>query len=376
LTAGALEIEHAGLRQKSLNNVVTIGVSGPKMMSEKDYNTIDELATFLLDVIMISRPPSFPVYLSSVDSFKTLYANLISTRDFLYSASNGDLSKQVPFKGFVAGTLKTLQANLRHMTWQTKMIASGDFSQRVEFMGEFSQSFNAMVMQLDQTLKELVDQKKKLSKVNEDLAKEIAIRKKTELALRQSQEILEQQLITDSLTGLYNRRHFNKLAEEEIDRSFRYLQPLSIIMFDIDFFKHVNDKFGHVIGDNVLKMIAFITKNQIRTTDIAARYGGEEFIVLLPETSLEDAVILAERLKRQIEKSVIQIEEQPLSVTASFGVSNYLIKTNEKPRDKILLDFIDNADKALYTSKKNGRNKVSTFSPEQKSLKFKLITRK
>jgi diguanylate cyclase (GGDEF)-like protein len=223
-----------------------------------------------------------------------------------------------------------------------------------------------MVMQLDLTLKELVDQKKKLSKANEDLAKEITIRKNTELALRQSQEILKQQSITDSLTGLYNRRYFNKLAEEEIDRFFRYLRPLSIIMFDIDFFKRVNDIFGHIVGDNVLKMVAFVTKNQIRTNDIAVRYGGEEFIVLLPETSLEDAVILAERLKRQIEISVIQTEQQPISVTASFGVSNYFIKMNEKSRDRMLSEFIDNADKALYASKKNGRNKVSIFYPEQK----------
>ena len=124
-------------------------------MPENEHKMVDEISKFLLDVITLPNPPAIPACYASVDSLKILHANLLSLREFLYAASSGDLSKQVSFKGYIAGTLKTLQANLRHMTWQTKMIASGDFTQRVEFMGEFSQSFNSMVMQLEQTLKEL-----------------------------------------------------------------------------------------------------------------------------------------------------------------------------------------------------------------------------
>ena len=105
----------------------------------------------------------------------------------MYAASNGDLSNHVPFKGYIAGTLKTLQANLKHITWQTKMIASGDFTQRIEFMGEFSESFNAMFIQLDQTLKELVKKETELSQANQELLKEISIRKQAEAALRESE---------------------------------------------------------------------------------------------------------------------------------------------------------------------------------------------
>ena len=105
----------------------------------------------------------------------------------MYAASNGDLSNHVPFKGYIAGTLKTLQANLKHITWQTKMIASGDFTQRIEFMGEFSESFNTMVIQLDQTLKELVRKETELSQANQELLKEISIRKQAEAALRESE---------------------------------------------------------------------------------------------------------------------------------------------------------------------------------------------
>jgi diguanylate cyclase (GGDEF)-like protein len=334
------------------------------MPFEKEHEIVDELSKLVLDIMMLAKPPQVPARFASVDSLQTLYATLISLRNFLYAASNGDLSRQVPFKGYIGGALKTLQANLRHMTWQTKMIASGDFTQRVEFMGEFSESFNAMVMQLDQTLKELVSKKTELSQTNEDLLKEIIIRKQTEAALRKSEEELTLLAITDSLTGLYNRRHFYKLAEIEISKRLRYSRPLSVMMFDIDLFKHVNDNFGHAIGDMVLKMVAKTTKEILRTTDISARYGGEEFIVLLPETPVAQAAVAAERLRRQIEITSVQAEKCPITVTASFGVSDYLGKTNAKPLERVQSEFIANADRALYASKNAGRNRVTVFDPE------------
>jgi diguanylate cyclase (GGDEF)-like protein len=335
------------------------------MPSEKEHDIVDELSKLLLDILMLGKPPQVPARFASVDSLQTLYANLISLRDFLHASSNGDLSRQVSFKGFIGGALKTLQANLKHITWQTKMVASGDFTQRVEFIGEFSQSFNAMVMQLDQTLKELVSKKTELSEANEDLLKEITVRKQTEAALRESEEALRLLAITDSLTGLYNRRHFNELAEAEISRALRYTRPLSVMMFDIDFFKRVNDTFGHTSGDMVLKMVAKTTKEMIRATDIPARYGGEEFIVLLPETPVAGTATVAERLRKRIEDSTAQGEKCPIAITASFGVSDYLGETNSKPNERILSEFVSKADQALYASKNAGRNRVTVYEHEE-----------
>ncbi len=338
------------------------------MPSENEHDIIDELSHFLLDIMMLAKPPQLPARFASVDSLQTLHSNLISIRDFLYAAANGDLSREVAFKGYIGGALKTLQANLRHMTWQTKMIASGDFSQRVEFMGEFSQSFNAMVLQLDQTLKEVVRKDKELSEANEDLLKEITIRKQTEAALRESEEAFRLLAITDSLTGLHNRWHFNNLAEAEIRRVIRYTRPLSVMMIDIDFFKRVNDTFGHTSGDMVLRMVAKTTKEMLRSTDIPARYGGEEFIVLLPETPVSEAATVAERLRRRIEETTAEGEKCQITITASFGVSDYIDKTNEKPLERILTEFISKADQALYASKNAGRNRVTVYKPKEESL--------
>ncbi len=338
------------------------------MLTENEHNTGDELSRLLLDTIMLVKPPEIPARYESIDSFKTLHANLVSLREFLFAASSGDLSKPVIFKGFIGGTLKTLQANLRHLIWQTKMVASGDFTQRVEFMGEFNESFNSMVAQLDQTLRELVRKEAELKQTNEELLREISIRKDIEAALRKSEETLRLLAITDPLTGLYNRRYFWELAEVEISKAIRYSRPLSVVMLDIDFFKRVNDTFGHAAGDMVLKMVAKIVKEMVRTIDVAARYGGEEFIVVLPETSAPQAAAVAERLRKEIENATVHAENRLITVTASFGVSDFLVKTGSKSQQTILPEFISGADQALYASKNAGRNRVTVYKAEDKPL--------
>lgn len=334
------------------------------MSCENESDIIDELSKFFLDVMTRPNVPGAPDRFSSVSSFQVFFDMLMSARNFLGAASNGDLSKKVECSGYTGGLLKTLQANLRHLTWQTKMVASGDFTQRVEFMGEFSDSFNAMVMQLDGTLKELVRSKTEQSKANQELLKEITIRKDTEAALREGKEALRLLAITDALTGLFNRGHFNTLAKAEISRAFRYSRPLSVVMSDIDFFKRVNDTFGHLNGDRVLKKVAEITKAVIRGDDISARYGGEEFIVLLPETAVKGAVAVAERIRKQLEETTIQAGGCAIRITASFGVSDLSGEANSKSRDSVLLDMVNNADRALYEAKRAGKNRVAMHTHE------------
>lgn len=332
------------------------------MPIDNEHKIAEELSQLLLDTFMLCTPPRLPDHLASVASYKKLYDNIVSLREILYLAAHGDLSKEIPVKGFVGGTLKTLQAHLRHMTWQTKMVASGDFSQRMDFMGEFAESFNAMVMQLDRTLKELINKKAELSQANEDLLKEIGIRKKTEAALRSSKEKLKRLALTDALTGLYNRRYFNTLARDMVSRAIRYSHALSIIAFDIDHFKRVNDTFGHNYGDLTLKMVANTTQETIRDIDIPARYGGEEFIVLLCQSSATEAAAVAERLRKAIEEAVIDSEKGPIKITASFGVSDKFRSGNTIQRDRVLSEFITTADRAMYASKNAGRNQVTIYN--------------
>jgi len=166
-------------------------------------------------------------------------------------------------------------------------------------------------------------------------------------------KILSEQLgklaFTDSLTHIYNRLHFAHFLDAEIDKVKRYGGTFSMIFFDLDYFKDVNDNYGHLVGDTVLEEITKIVSSANRSADIFARYGGEEFIILTPETDLNGALIHAERLRNDIEKFEFQTVGH---VTSSFGVTEFKTETDT------VESLLDRVDKALYLAKEYGRNRV------------------
>ena len=156
----------------------------------------------------------------------------------------------------------------------------------------------------------------------------------------------------DPLTGVYNRRQFETLARAELARAQRYVRPLSVLIVDVDFFKRVNDTFGHEIGDWVLKMVATTIKSAKRDSDIVARMGGEEFVVMLPETTIEAARGVAERIREMVHVSSLAIGEDKLTLTISIGVAEATV------RNSGIESVLREADQALYQAKQNGRNQV------------------
>lgn len=174
------------------------------------------------------------------------------------------------------------------------------------------------------------------------------------------QMFLHEQVLarTDSLTGQTNRRYFFEIAMREFDVSIRYHRPLTIILFDIDGFKHVNDTFGHAIGDTLLIQVAQATATQVRSVDVLARYGGDEFIILLPETNAEQAFLIAERVRESVAITRMETENSPFVVTLSVGVAEIVYE----PYDMSIEDVIRRADEALYKAKKNGRNHTVIYT--------------
>lgn len=157
---------------------------------------------------------------------------------------------------------------------------------------------------------------------------------------------------TDSLTGLYNHRHFFELAKKEISRAQRYKHSLTVVMVDIDHFKCINDTFGHPAGDQVLIAIANVCRKLFRNIDIVGRYGGEEFSILLPETPVVTATEVAERFRYTIEKTIISYHRRHFSVTVSLGLAALRNDCTSLTR------LIERADTALYHAKAQGRNRV------------------
>lgn len=188
------------------------------------------------------------------------------------------------------------------------------------------------------------------------------IRNQAQITLTKAKSYVEvlKHATLDALTGFNNRHQFEKRLKETVSSAKRQNAPLCCIMSDIDFFKKVNDTYGHSIGDCVLKTVAKTIKKELREYDIASRYGGEEFIFLLPNTKIEEAQIVAERLRKKVEKKKINIEEykienvKEISVTISIGVS----QLNKDDQPNMLYK---KADEALYRAKESGRNRVIVY---------------
>ncbi len=171
------------------------------------------------------------------------------------------------------------------------------------------------------------------------------------VGLRQRIGELSELVSTDALTGLFNFRHFKTVLQAEMDRSKRSGIPTSLVLVDLDHFKAVNDNHGHEIGNAALRHLAEILRNEVRTTDIVCRYGGEEFAMVFPETHLNLAVKVADRIRVEIQNNPMQLEDAEIALTASMGASVYM-KTSVLDIDA----FVDSVDKYLYEAKQAGRN--------------------
>jgi diguanylate cyclase (GGDEF)-like protein len=176
--------------------------------------------------------------------------------------------------------------------------------------------------------------------------------------LTEANQRLRQISIEDSLSGLYNRRYFDDRIGHEISRTKRFGRDLALMMIDIDFFKQYNDDTGHPIGDKALASIGTIIRNSVRETDLPFRYGGDEFAIILPETDIESAAFVAERIRSEVERYRFQKEpaesESPLTVSVGVSMLGRGCSTAE--------EFVSTADKALYRAKSAGRNKVIAYS--------------
>jgi diguanylate cyclase (GGDEF)-like protein len=185
----------------------------------------------------------------------------------------------------------------------------------------------------------------------------------TDTSIYQSQlheltEKLRESSNRDGLTKLFNRRFIEETLDKEFNRARRYQHKLAVILTDIDFFKKVNDNYGHLAGDDVLRIVAQRLSDGLRGTDILGRYGGEEFLIILPETDKEGAWILAERLRQVIAAEPVEAEGEALNVSISLGVTELRLQTAGYAQ------LIAEADVGLYQSKENGRNCVTLFQAD------------
>ncbi|MDR2050648.1 MAG: GGDEF domain-containing protein [Deltaproteobacteria bacterium] len=298
---------------------------------KKQEEMLVEHLTKLLDAPSLKEDESLPEALRGIPGVEALHNRLLGIRNLVASLSTGNLEYACKERGFIAGSLKAFQSNLRHLTWQAGRIAEGEYHHRVNFMGDFSAAFNKMTEQLDNTINSLT----KLSAKYKDLS------------------------YHDPLTGLYNRLAFSKYAALLLEGEGGIPpQQSTLIMTDIDHFKKVNDTYGHPCGDAVLKAFASRLQSLLRSKELCCRYGGEEFILFLPGTPIEAGMGVARRLRAAVEAMSIEFEDHVLRITASFGACAVTAVPPGKTVDEHLKDGIQAADDNLYKAKTGGRNRV------------------
>jgi diguanylate cyclase (GGDEF)-like protein len=191
---------------------------------------------------------------------------------------------------------------------------------------------------------------------NESLARAEAelleVNRRLEQRVEERTRELEKLAVTDSLTGIWNRREIMKHLSGEIERCLRHPHDFSIMMIDLDFFKNINDVYGHITGDLVLRKASDVFRSNCRKNDMVGRYGGEEFLVLLPDTGIDEAKVFAERIRHEIEMLVIETDQGVnVDCRCSIGVAHFDRSLSEA-------GFLTEADKALYRAKMSGRNCV------------------
>ncbi len=268
---------------------------------------------------------TIPEGLEGNEDYLFLRRAIVEIRGAVMATASGDLAYPIALRGFLPGALKALQASLRHLTWQTQAIAAGDFSQKVEFMGDFSASFNSMVAQLEESVTKL----------------------------KNSEQALWLAAHTDSLTGMKNRTWFFELFEETMASRDADVEDVAVIMFDVDHFKAVNDTYSHAAGDEALRMVArALSSLELRDMDYWGRLGGEEFALVLPHSGIDVAFATAERLRSALENSPVIYAGIAFAITVSVGVSM------GRPGDSIE-SLLGRADSAMYHAKETGRNRVS-----------------
>ena len=315
-----------------------------------------------MGALLLKYPnPPIPPELADIEGLPIVYEVLVELKEALKKFSTGDFDLLIKQRGTLVGYLKALQSNFRHLSWQCKSVADGDLSQRVDFMGELSSSFNRMTDSLTLQYHIIEEKQRELTKLTQKLQLEVKRKEEIAAALQVSEEMYRQKSLRDPLTGIYNRSYFFESASREMENLKRQEDGAAcILMIDIDKFKQFNDSFGHLCGDQAIKMVTGCISRILRRSDIFARYGGEEFVLFLAGASLGAGTTIAERIRQTVAEQPSPAEGDSNPITVSIGLCS--VKSSKlnplNSSEKILMAAIAEADVALYAAKEKGRNAV------------------
>ncbi|MCX4192808.1 diguanylate cyclase [Methylophaga sp. OBS1] len=315
--------------------MVKTGNSKITMTSELDFNQIVNRNNFSQEEI----EEALNIMERAIENHRAWYVQLheglLCKQDFPVTITAGDAHRKCDFGcWFYSHSSDEIRDNPEFKTLETT-----------------HQTMHDEVRKLVETFKRTrevnLDDYRRVSHKQEKLMKSL-------VTLRDN--LINQQHSFDPLTGLINRKSIGLILEKNHSYSMRHRTPYSIAMLDIDFFKSVNDNYGHQAGDQVLRVLSDYLSSAFRHSDSVSRYGGEEFLILLPDTGHDSALAILEKVCKEISQLRAQYEDKEITFTASIGVSDF-------EADKSVGEIVHEADRALYTAKANGRNQVVAYQP-------------
>lgn len=339
------------------------------MSSAECQDVAAALAEHIKKLLMDRDVDGMPEIGKDYPDFVFVHDYIMQMRDVLDALARGNISVEIPTRGFTGATLKGLQASLLHLTWQIQQVGSGDLSCQIDHLGEFSSSFNDMVTQLDEALTSIKHKEEDLRRLADKLQDEVILRGEALNALRQSEANFKYMASHDPLTGVLNRRSFFDTALAMLREAGRTGEYCTIVLFDLDDFKRFNDTYGHLDGDQALRHVTTQVSGSLRKKDIIGRYGGEEFICLFPMMDAKRGHDLAERLRERVAKLPVSTQKGEVRVTISAG---FVSVGTDAPgpgeaRDAVFLEkVLRQVDGYLYKAKRNGKNRVEggEYRPE------------
>ncbi|MDL2267923.1 diguanylate cyclase [Desulfovibrio sp. OttesenSCG-928-G15] len=339
-------------------------------MDSQEHDTTSTVLAHIRKLLVERDVAQMPEVGEQYPDLVFVHAYIAELRRAVEGISRGELSMEITQRGFLCGTLKGLQARLLHLVWQLQQVANGDLSCQIDFMGEFSSSFNVMVAQLDSALTALRRKEDELTKLTDTLRHEVRLKGEALTALSVSEANFRYQASHDALTGVFNRRSFFELAGDELGQAANAGVPCCVALLDLDDFKQFNDTFGHLDGDEALRHVTAVISQGLRKQDIIGRYGGEEFVCLFPELDVKRARIVLERLRARVERNLVHTGRGPVPITTSIGfvcvVPEALAQSPELDQkegknvsnSEFLEKVLRQVDQYLYKAKNNGKNRV------------------
>lgn len=338
------------------------------MSPNKETELLELLIDYMHKSALERKTPDLPKGLEKNAKLQEYHGIMSDIRVILQRISAGDMSQDFDGTGHLLGLCKGLQSKLRHLIWQVEQVEKGDYTQRVDFLGEFSDAFNSMIDQLNNSIHTIIQKEEALVVLAHTLQKEVQKRtRKSAIALRRlkiNENRLRYQAQHDALTGTMNRRTFVEFASSRLESGISIGLACTVCMMDLDHFEVINDTYGHQVGDQVLKHVVEKCELCLRQSDIIARYGGEEFVFLFPDADLRQASAIAERMRKKIEETPYTHQGEAIHVTASFGLSDAPNPGLHLKGKSLLKYMVKRADNALYKAKREGRNRVVPIPSE------------